>query len=531
MTMTRKQFLRTSMLASASLMASSKVFSLGSGGLAMSWSEWGSLDATGMAQLLAAGKVTPREVAEQAAKASELLNPKLNCVLEIFNDVVKNPLKDGMNPNGAFHGVPMVVKDTGSHLKGRLQEKATIFHKGDRSEYDDPLMRNFRRGGLNILGRAPMGSLHVTDSLLTGFTLNPWSLDHTPGGSSGGPAASVAAGIVPVGHASDGGGSTRSPANLNGLIGHKPTRGLFPAPLGTSYDMLYMVMEGVITRTVRDQAQAIDQMLWRSPGDAPFIPIQMPDVPFAEQITQEPAKLKIALNTGNWSRRGPSESARPVNPEVIERTRQTAKVLESLGHTIVEVDEKEICDFEKLYKAFEWFYLYVYDWAAQAEQSGHPVNEKTLEPAFRAAVEYRTKHPMPPGIVDEARAANALLAAQWADFYSKYDLLLTPSDGDGAMLGKGKGALSPFVRLDTEAEYLNWVEDHLDDARYFIPANTLGFPAISIPTGLLKSGLPCGVQLQGRWGADGRILQTAAQVERTKPNWFGMIAPVHSSRL
>ena len=532
--MSRREFTRKSAIGAMGLAIGSSFISqarAAQDGLAMSWDEWGKLDATAMARLLTAGQVTPQEVAAQAAKASELLNPKLNCVLEIFDDVVKNPLKDGMNVNGPFHGVPLVVKDTGSHLKGRLQEKSTIFSKGDRSTYDDPLMRNFRRGGINILGRAAMGSLHITEGLLNGHTLNPWNLEHTPGGSSGGSSASVAAGIVPLGHSSDGGGSTRSPANLTGLIGHKATRGLLPPATGTSYEMVYMVMEGVITKSVRDQAAAYDQMIWRSPSDPAFIPIQMPDVPFAEQIKRDPARLKIALNTGNWSRRAVGESGRPVSPEVIDRTQQVAKLLESLGHTVVEVDEKEICDFEQLYKAFEWFYLYVYDWAAQSEQSGIPINEKTLEPAFMAAVEYRKKHPMPAGILDAARAANAQLAGQWAKFYTKYDLLLTPSDGDGAMRANGKGVLSYFAQLDSEADYLNWIADHLDDARYFIPANTIGFPAISLPTGLLKSGLPCGSQLQGRWGDDGRIMQVAAQIERAKPDWFNMVAPVHSSLL
>ncbi|TWT84545.1 6-aminohexanoate-cyclic-dimer hydrolase [Planctomycetes bacterium CA13] len=532
--MNRRQFTRNSALGALGLAIGNSFFSqahAAQDALAMSWDEWGKLDATGMARLLVAGKITPAEVAAQAAKASELVNPKLNCVIEVFEDVVKNPLKDGMNVNGPFHGVPMFVKDTGSHLKGRLQEKNSIFSRGSRSDYDDPLMRNFRRGGFNVLGRATMGALHITEGLLTGFTLNPWDLEHTPGGSSGGSAASVASGIVPLSHASDGGGSTRSPATLNGLVGHKPTRGLLPNLDGMSYDMAYMVTEGVITRSVRDQANAYDQMIWRSPSDPAFIPVQMPSVPFSERIKRDPTRLRIALSTGNWSRRAADKSGRPVNPEVIARTRQVAKQLESLGHTVVEVDEDQICDFEKLYKAFEWFYLYVYDWTAQSEQSGVPINEKTLEPAFRAMVEHQKRHPKPAGLVDAARAANAQLAGQWAKFYAEYDLLLTPSDGDGAMKANGKGELSLFAPLESEADYLNWIEDHMDDARYFIPANAMGFPAISFPTGMLKSGLPCGAQLHGRWGDDGRVMQVAAQIERTKPEWFGTKPPVHVSNL
>ena len=498
-------------------------------GLAMSWDEWGSLDATGLARLLAAGRVTPAEVAAQAAKAVELINPELNCVIEVFDDVVANPLADGMNVSGPFHGVPMFMKDTGSHMKGRLQEKNSFFYKGNRGEYDDPLPRNLRRAGLNLIGRTTMGSLHVTEGLLTGITRNPWNTDHTPGGSSGGSSASVAAGIVPICHSSDGGGSTRSPANLCGLVGHKPTRGLLPTPHGVTYDMLYMVVEGVITKTVRDQAVAYDQMIWRASADKAFIPIQMPETPFAEQIKRDPSRLRIALNTGDWSRRGAADSARPVRPEVIERTREVGMLLQSLGHDVVEVRDEEICDFAKLFKAFEWFYLYVYPWEAMSEESGVPINEETLEPAYLAMVEHQRQNPMPPGIVDAARAANAELADQWAALYAQYDLLLTPADGDGAMTVEGP--ISPFTELNGEAEYLDWIENHMDDARYFIPDNAMGLPAIGIPTGLLASGLPCGVQLHGRWGADGLILRTAAQIERAKPEWFNMVPPVHVSRL
>ena len=501
--------------------------------LAMSWAEWGELDATAMARLLVAGQITPSEAATQAAKAAELLNPTLNCVIEVFDDVVKNPLKDGMNVNGPFHGVPMFVKDVGSHLKGRLQEKNSFFAKGNRSTYDDPLIRNFRRGGFNLMARTPLphGGLHITEGLLTGFTKNPWNLEHTPGGSSGGASASVSSGIIPLSHASDGGGSTRSPAALTGMIGHKPTRGLLPFLRGASYDMVYMVVEGVITRTMRDQAAAYDQMIWRSPADKAFIPIQMPNVPFAKQIERDPRRLKIALNTGNWSRRTADESARPVTKEVIARTEKVAKLLESLGHTVVEVKDEQICDFKKLFAAFEWFYLYGNQWEALSKQTGVPINEKTLEPVFFAMIEYQKKHPMPAGTVDAARAANAELAGQWAKFYSQYDLLLTPSDGGGAMKANGKGKISAFADVKNETEYLNWIENHLDDARYFIPDNAIGLPAISIPTGLLNSGLPCGAQLHGRWGADGRIMQVAAQIERAQPEWFGMVPPVHVSKL
>ena len=499
--------------------------------LPMSWSDWGRLDATAMSELLASRQVSAQEVSAQCAAAVEALNPVLNCVVEVFDDVVDDPFSDGMNSEGSFSGVPMFVKDLGSKLKGRLQEKNSFFAKGFRAAWDDPLTRNFRRAGFNLMARTsiPSGALHVTEGLLTGISRNPWNTEHTPGGSSGGASASIASGIVPLSHCSDGGGSIRSPATLCGLMGLKGTRGLIPLMRGVAYDQVYFLMEGVITRTVRDQAAVYDEIMWHAPDDKLFMPIKTPDMPFAEQIRRAPGKLNIALSTGQWGRRSGSDTKRPVHLEIIERTRQVAAVLQSLGHTIVEVEDKDICDFGKLFDAFEWFYTYANDWAELSEATGVPINENTLEPAYIAMHEYQKSHPMPPGTGDRSRAANAELSEQWARFFAQYDLLLMPADVETAM--KVKGPLSPFTELNNDAEFLNWVQDHLDDARYFIPANAIGLPAMAFPTGLLSNGLPAGAQLYGRWGADALTLQVAAQLERAKPEWFNRNPPVHVSNL
>ena len=498
-------------------------------GLTMSWAEWGKLDATAMARLLGAKQVTPAEVAAQAAKAVELLNPKLNCVVEVFDDVVTNPLKDGMNPVGPFHGVPMFMKDASSVMKGRLQESATAFLKGNRAEKDSPLVRNFRRAGFNLIGRTaiPAGGMHVTDSLLEGITRSPWNLERSPGGSSGGTSASVSAGIVPIAHASDGGGSTRSPAILCGLIGHKPTRGLLPA-----YNSYYLgtgpiVTEGVITRSVSDTALAFDQMIHEEPGDNQFIPVRLPKMPFSKQIQNDPQRLKIALNTGDWTRTGTR-----IDPEVVKHVLEMANLLESLGHTIVEVKESDICDQHLLFDNIRTLlYHYGIDWTAASEATGIAINEETLEPVYRQQVEYRAKNPVTLEMREREQAALVEISQQVAIFMAKYDVLLMPVDLGPASIAGPKNPISPLAPVNNQTEYLEWIELHIDDSRYNTLANFTGIPAIGLPAGLVSSGLPTGAQLHSTWGNDGLLMQVAAQIERAKPEWYGMIPPLHVSNL
>jgi amidase len=531
MSITRKEFLKTSVMASAGVLAGSRTaFSQGKGSggdLAMSWSDWGKLDATGMARLLAAGQVTPKEVAAQAAKACELLDPKINCVVEIFDDVIADPLKDGMNQFGAFHGVPMVVKDAGSTMKGRLRESAMAFMKGNRTDKDSPLTRNLRRGGFNLIGRTaiPAGGMHITESLLEGISRSPWNLDHTPGGSSGGTSGAISAGIVPIGHGSDGGGSVRSPAALCGLIGHKPTRGLLPAY--KSYYLSPIVTEGVLTKSMRDTALAYDQMIHEAPYDQKFIPTRLPETPFSQQILSDPKPLKIALNTGDWTRGGTK-----IDPEVVERVNEVAVVMESLGHTVVEVKESEICDQNLLFDNIRTLlYHYGLDWKALSEATGIPINEETLEPVYRQQVEYRAKHPVTLEIREKEQAAIVEISKQVAVFMAKYDALLMPVDLSAASVAGPKNPISPLAPVHNQDDYLNWVELHIDDSRYNTVANFAGVPAIGFPAGLHSSGLPIGAQLYSTWGNDGLLMKAAAQIERAKPDWFGLVPPLHSSRL
>ena len=533
MSMTRRSFLEKSMFASAGVFIStSPLMALAQGksvpsGLAMSWSEWGKLDATGMATLLSTKQVTPIEVARQAAKAVELLNPELNCVLEVFEDVVADPTKDGMNQFGLFRGVPMFVKDAGPYMRGRLNESAMAFLKGNHVKEDSPLCRNFRRAGFNLLGRTaiPAGGMHITDSLLEGISRNPWDLKRTPGGSSGGSSGAVAAGIVPICHSGDGGGSTRSPAILCGLYGHKPTRGLLPTY--SSYYTSPIVTEGVLTKTVRDTARAYDQMIHREAGDDAFIPIQMPTQSYSTTIQSDPLPQRIALNTGDWTRSGTK-----IDPEVVERVHEVGKLLESLGHTVVEVDEAEICEQNLLFENITtMLYHYGLDWKALSDATGIPINEETLEPAYRQQVEYRAKNPVTLEMKAKEREAMVTVSKQIGRFFARYDALLMPVDLGPASIAGPKNPISPLAPVNTQEEYKEWISLHVDDSRYNTVANFTGVPAFGFPTGLLAGGLPIGAQLYSAWGNDALLMQMVAQIERAKPEWSGLTPPLHTSKI
>jgi amidase len=203
----------------------------------MVWDEWAKHDAVALAERVRQGDVSPTELAQQVAAGIALVNPALSAVVEVFDDVVADPLLDGMNPDGLFAGVPYLMKDLGPTLKGRLQEMGSLLMQGHKADADSFLTGKIRRAGLNVMGRTTTPEFGVCSSAENPalyITRNPWNLAFTTNGSSAGTAAVVAAGVLPLSHATDGGGSIRIPAGANGLIGLKASRGVFSIAPGAS---------------------------------------------------------------------------------------------------------------------------------------------------------------------------------------------------------------------------------------------------------------------------------------------------------
>ncbi|MFI7524433.1 amidase [Nocardia salmonicida] len=488
--------------------------------LPFSWPEWQRLDATALAEHIRTGQTTAAEVATQAATAIERADPRLHAVLEVFDDVVEDPTRELPPSPGQFAGVPMLIKDSGSGMRDRLREWGSRVSVGQRPTADCPVTANLRQGGFVLLGRTRLPESGKTFDTTTDYcgsviaTRNPWDLAKTPGGSSGGSAAMVAAGAVPIARAGDAAGSTRVPAAFTGLVGHKPSRGLLPPPLGTSELTNHRIQEGVLTRTVRDQAAALDIMIRGYPMSH-FIAAPTPPTSFAQQIRRPPRQLRIAVSTGQWGR--PGRCCEPVARQIVG----VASVLaDTLGHQVEMVGDDQICEWEPFWDAVETNWLATsWFWRAVAAQRGWPVEQiRSLLTPQNANLLDAGEH-LTIADLGTALAANPRLMASLARFFDRFDVLACPVFPDPAPDAGG-----PYSLLST-APFATWLDTLLHGMRYTVLGNESGLPSISVPTGLLD-GMPTGILFYGRPHSDGLVLQLAAQLERTRPEWFATTPPM-----
>ncbi|MFA1818877.1 amidase [Virgibacillus oceani] len=470
--------------------------------LAMNWNEWSELDAMGLAELVRKGEVTPREVANQVAKGTEALNPDISAVIEIFDDVVKNPLKDGMNPGGVFAGVPFFMKDLGPTLKGRLQERGSKFMEGNRSESDSFLTKQIRHAGLNIMGRTTTPEFGLCSSAENPdmyITRNPWNLNYTTNGSSAGTAASVAAGIIPISHATDGGGSIRIPAGVNGNIGLKPSRGVFSGAPNSSDLMNVVSAQGCHTRTIRDTAAFVDHCRGGSPGE--FMPYWPPQEPYSELIKRDPKKLRIAVSHewGNYK----------ATPQIVSELNRTAEYLEGLGHH-VECAVPDL-DIHASYEAQTAAYIMKFsqtisDLLEQNNLENPPAD--LIEPmCIRVWEEGRFT-----SYADRVKMETMIneISRKMAAFFEEWDVILTPTMAKPTPLI----GTTEYLTISDNPSVYDWFENLWSIFSYTPIANICGLPGISLPMAELENGLPLGMHILAPQGEDGLLLQLGAQIER-----------------
>ncbi len=492
--------------------------------LAMGWDEWARLDGIALADLIRSGQITAREAAAQAAAGVARLNPKLEAVVAMFDDAVADPDIDGPNRNGPFYGVPIFLKDLGSTLKGRPQDSGSATMAGFVATTTDPVLENFLGAGLVPIGRSTTPEFGLTFDTTTDYrgrvvvSRNPWDLTRTPGGSSGGSAAAVAAGIVPLSMASDGGGSIRIPAAFCGIVGLKPSRGRIPHVLSRNEFAARVSTEGVISRTVRDTALALDHMS-RTPSGGTFIAMGRPAEPYIDVIARPPGKLRIGLSTGDWGR------ATRTDPEVAARIRAFALVLEGLGHSMQEIPDADIWDFPMLYGSF------ITQWVGSRAlfprlAASRGIDEADL-PQFCNPMTWQ--HTLAASAYDKfdiynMMTANNAVTRQIGRLMDRIDILLVPT-----LAIRVPEANGPYSLLRDEP-FEVWMERLLDAIRYTAPCNETGLPAISLPAGLDSDNLPIGAQLYGNFGREDLLLQLAAQIEQAKPDWFTAMPPVHVAK-
>ena len=478
-------------------------------------------DAIALAALVRDGGTSSEELLAAARARAAEVNPLLNAIVR----EVDPPSPQGPEPEGGrpFAGVPFLLKDLHQHLAGVPTSNGSRALRDVPAAESATVVERWVDAGLVVFGKTnspEFGTKGITEPHVFGPTRNPWSTDHTPGGSSGGSAAAVAAGVVPCAAASDGGGSIRIPASACGLFGLKASRGLLPHGPAHGEPIGGTATDGVVSRSVRDTAAMLDVLA--GPTDvSPYLPGGLPADGFAAELDRDPGRLRIGMTCDSAINPDP-------DPEARAAVDRAAELLSGLGHEVVEVAMP--VDDEALARDFltTWFVNCAVTMAEAREQSG--AGEDAFEPDTRvmAALGRATS------ATDFAKAVEGRHAhvRRLAAFHAEHDLLLTPTTATppprvGAfdlprpvalaqktlLRAKIGGALrfTPIVD-QIISENLGWVP-------YTQLANLTGRPAMSVPLHWTSEGLPMGVQLVGRLGSDGLLLRLAAQLEQAAPWW------------
>jgi amidase len=446
------------------------------------------LDATSQAELVRTGEVTPSELVESAIGRIDELDPNLNTVVHRFDDKAMHAAADPALPDGPFRGVPFLVKDIVCHTAG------DPYHCGMQAlkdldwheDTDTWLAQRYRAAGFVFVGKTNLPELAssvTTEPLAYGPTHNPWSLGHSPGGSSGGSAAAVAAGIVPVAHGNDMGGSIRVPSSACGLVGLKPTRAR--TTLGPDYGEFWgpLTHEHVVTRSVRDSAAVLDATAGPATGDPYTAPAPLGR--YRDDVGADPGRLRIGFRT---MRTDGAES----HPECVAAVEATARLLEDLGHDVaparVEAIDTPDIGFLGIYTS-----AIARDLERWSQRIGRTLEPSGLDPINAVNVEMgRTvTGAQYLAALETAQGWSRQVARWWAD---GNDVLVTPTMPEpparlGELAPDATDIMSVLPRMGTYAMFTSLF-------------NVTGQPAISLPLHWTADGLPIGVQLVAASGRE-----------------------------
>ncbi|HZW20854.1 amidase [Noviherbaspirillum sp.] len=479
----------------------------------MKLAEYASLDGVGLHHLIASGQVSAAEAVSAALRAIEAVNPRINALAEYW------PAEEGAaasaeGNDSPLSGVPFLIKDLGVAMKGRRSEMGSRLAEGLVAREDSNLMGRFRKAGLLTLGRTTMPELAVsttTEGRLCGPTRNPWRLVHGAGGSSGGAAAAVAAGIVPLAHATDGGGSIRVPASCNGLFGMKPTRGRVSN--GPAVDEVWngLGINFAVSRSVRDSAALLDAVNGGGIGE-PYT-IAPPANSYLSEIRQCPGRLRIGF-TVHWL-----EAVRTA-PVVSQAFAGVVRHLESLGHHVEEVSPDLGTSWDSFVHANAqiWTANAAMRINALSSATGRPVTADILEPATFAVYEYG-RRVSATDLLGALQVRNAVTRAL-GGFFQHYDILLTPT------LPDLPPRLGEYNKDEQAMDGYGWIGHVLRQSPFTAWANVAGLPAMSVPLSFdAETGLPIGTQFAAGFGREDILFRLAAQLEASLP-WGGRHPPV-----
>ncbi|GAA3624083.1 Asp-tRNA(Asn)/Glu-tRNA(Gln) amidotransferase A subunit family amidase [Lentzea atacamensis] len=489
----------------------------------MDFDEYRKYDATGLARLVADRQVSAAELLTAARDRAAAVNPRINAIVR---DVPAEPSDDLTGP---FAGVPFLIKDLGQDYAGLPSSNGSRSLKAHPAAEHSTVVQRWLDAGLVIFGKTNLpefGAKAISESLAWGPARNPWDLERTPGGSSGGSAAAVAAGIVPCAGANDGGGSIRIPAACCGLVGLKPGRGLTPFGPETAEMMHGAAVQGVVSRTVRDTAAMLDVICGGEPF-GPFSPA-MPEASFASCVGESPGKLRIGV-------RVPSAITPKPHAEAYAAVENAVRVLTDLGHQVEELPEAPFDD-AALARDFllQWFVNLAWKVADAKRVSKAPDIAFERDTLLMAALGRATS---PVDYVDAVHRRHEH-TRRLSVFFESYDLLLTPT------LATPPPAVGAFdlpqslqratdVLLKTRTahllRYTKILDDMISDNLGWVPytqlANLTGRPAISLPLHWTADGLPLGVQFVAPLAGESLLIRLAAQLEEALP-WSEKVAVI-----
>ena len=487
--------------------------------------EYAKFDALGLAELVKRREVSATDLLDEAIRRCDAVNPAINAVIYRMDGIARHTIAKGV-PDGVFAGVPFLVKDLLAALAGVPMTSGSRAYRGYVPDYDSELMRRYKATGAVIFGKTntpEFGLMGVTEPELHGITRNPWHLERTPGGSSGGSAAAVAAGIVPMASGGDGGGSLRIPASCCGLVGFKPTRGRIPHGPAVSEPWFGQVQEGVITRSVRDTAAMLDATHGTEVGALYAAPRF--DGSFLAETTVPPGRLRIAWSAEPLLRDG------TMDPACIDGLHRTVKLLESLGHELVEAGPR----FNKEHLAAGYLMRIAAATAGEVGEAERLLGRRPGLDEFETETWalVRLGQSFTSGDLENA---NRLLYAQLREFdrfMQGYDAFLTPTlsappVGFGEFRLKGAEKwLAPVAKRVPLGPLVHFlpVLSHLAEQNFQWVTSTpvmnmTGHPSVSLPLHWSGDNLPVGMMFTGRFGDEATLFRLSGQLEQAQP-WFG----------
>jgi amidase len=467
------------------------------------------LDATAQAELVRSGQASPLELVDAAIDRIEKLNGELNAVIHPLYEQARTAARN--NPTGPFAGVPIVVKDLDGSLAGAPYHMGNklLKERGNVASTTSYLLQKLQDAGCIIVAKTntpEFGLMTTTEPQAYGPTHNPWDTARSPGGSSGGSAAAVAAGMVPMAHAGDGGGSIRVPSSHCNLFGLKPARGRVSLGPDEAEGWAGLIMRHVLAHSVRDSAAALDVLQGYMTGDWYTAP--PPARPYLDEVGANVGKLRVGVRT-----RAPLDIA-VVDPECAAAVANAARLLESLGHTVEEATPAAL-DEPTMMEVFTavMFTALRADLAELGEQIGRPITSEDVEAGTWGTFEAGA------GIdgasyvraLTKMHAWNRRMAAWWED--DGYDVLLTPTCAE------------PPPLLGDLIDPAAGTARQLPFAMFTAPFNVTGQPAMSVPLHITASGLPVGVQMVGAPNREDVLIRLAAQLEQAQP-WADKHPPV-----